>query len=158
MAGGRPRTFSFSPEEMEKLGQEMVDWCIQNDPLHLSQWYTIHKGYTYNEWKTFIQRPEFVPYYEKSLKIVGMKYLDGESKKVKEGISQRWQRIYFKDLKEEEDDTAKDRATLGQVSTDKAPNEDTFLTGQENMKLKHELERQKLEIQQLKEQLNAHKS
>jgi len=101
--GGRPRTVSFSDDEMVLLGQEMVEWCLANDPLHLSQWYTIHKSYTYKEWKCFIQNQEFFPYYEKALKIVGIKYLDGESKKVKDGISQRWQRVYFKDLKEEED-------------------------------------------------------
>lgn len=101
---GAPRTVSFSEDEMVLLGQEMVEWCLVNDPLHLSQWYTIHKGYTYKEWKTFLHKEEFIPYYEKALKIVGIKYLNGESKKVKDGISQRWLRVYFKDLKEEEDE------------------------------------------------------
>lgn len=104
--GGAPRTTSFSEEEMIKLGQEMLLWVTENDPLHLSQWYTIHKGFIYKEWKTFIQRPEFIPYYERALKIVGMKYLDGESKKIKEGISQRWQRVYFGDLRDQEDSDA----------------------------------------------------
>ena len=104
MAGGRPRKVSFSPDEMIELGKEMIEWVRHNDPLHLSQWYTIHKGFIYKEWKTFIQRPEFVPYYEVALKMVGMKYLDGESKKIKQGISERWQRVYFRDLCEKEDD------------------------------------------------------
>lgn len=99
----RPRTVSLEPDEMIKLGQEMIDWVVENDPLHLSQWYTIHKGFTYNEWKTFYQCAEFFPYYEQALKLVGIKYLDGESKKIKQGISERWLRVYFKDLKEQED-------------------------------------------------------
>lgn len=106
MVAGCPRTISFSPEKMIELGKEMVEWVKLNDPLHLSQWYTIHKGFTYNEWKSFLQKKEFIPYYEIALKLVGIKYLNGESKKIKDGISQRWQRIYFKDLKEAEDEDA----------------------------------------------------
>lgn len=107
----RPREFSFTPEEMEKLGQEMVEWIKINKPLHLSQWYTIEKGFTYNEWKNFIVKEEFFPYYEKSLKMVGMQYLDKESR-IRDGISQRWQRVYFKDLKEEENESLEFEAKL----------------------------------------------
>jgi hypothetical protein len=71
MAGGRPRTVSFSEDEMIELGNEMVSFVTVNkkDILHLCEWYTIEKGFTYNEWKTFIQRPEFVPYYEQALRL-----------------------------------------------------------------------------------------
>ena len=111
--GGRPRTVSFSPEEMISLGREMIEWVKKNEQsvLHLSEWYTIEKEYTYNEWKQFISKEEFRPYYEKALKIVGRKYLDKDSK-VRDGISQRWQRVYFKDLREEEDETARFNASL----------------------------------------------
>ena len=46
----RPRVFSFSIEEMIELGKEMVDYVKANKStiLHLSEWYTIEKGYTYN--------------------------------------------------------------------------------------------------------------
>jgi len=104
MPTGRPRTVSFSHDEMIALGEEMVAFAIKNKKtiLHLCEWYTIEKGFTYKEWKTFIQRPEFVPYYEQALKIVGLKYVDKNSN-VRDGISQRWQRVYFGDLKEQED-------------------------------------------------------
>ena len=104
MAGGRPRTISLTEKEMEALGREMVSYVKQHIKtiLHLSEWYTIEKGYTYNEWKTFIQRIEFIPYYEQALKIVGLKYVDKKSN-VRDSISQRWQRIYFGDLREGED-------------------------------------------------------
>ena len=77
MPAGRPRTTSFSEDEMIELGIEMVDFVRKNKKtiLHLSEWYTIEKGFTYNEWKTFIQKPEFLPYYEQALKIVGLKYV-----------------------------------------------------------------------------------
>jgi len=101
---GRPRTTSFSNEEMIELGQEMVDYVTKNKKtiLHLCEWYTILKGFTYKEWKAFIQIPCFLPYYEQALKIVGLKYVDKNSN-VRDGISQRWQRVYFGDLKESED-------------------------------------------------------
>lgn len=106
---GRPRKTSFTEAEMIALGEEMILWVKKNSPIHLSQWYTIEKGFIYREWKTFIQREEFIPYYECALKLVGMNYLDGT---IKESLAQRWQRVYFKDLKEEEDDTAEFNAKL----------------------------------------------
>lgn len=95
---------SFSQEEMIELGKEMVEYVTENKKtiLHLSQWYTIEKGFTYNEWKNFIKKEEFFPYYEKALKIVAMKYLDKNSN-IRDGISNRWQRLYFGDLREGED-------------------------------------------------------
>jgi hypothetical protein len=103
MTAGAPRTVSLSKDEMIKLGQEMIQWVKDHpDILHLSEWYTIEKMYTYNQWKQFITKEEFHPYYEIALKLVGKKYLDKTSN-VREGISQRWQRVYFKDIRESED-------------------------------------------------------
>jgi len=104
---GRPRVTSFTEEEMIALGEEMVAYVKENQKtiLHLSEWYTIEKGFIYAEWKAFIQKPEFLPYYEQALKIVGLKYVSKNSN-VRDSISQRWQRIYFRDLKEGEDDDA----------------------------------------------------
>lgn len=100
----RPRVFSFSPDQMVELGKEMVEYVKKNKKtiLHLSEWYTIEKGFTYNEWKNFIAKEEFFPYYEQALRIVGLKYVDKNSN-VRDKISDRWQRIYFGDLREQED-------------------------------------------------------
>jgi|GEM_PF-1067868 len=107
MPAGRPRTVSLPPDEMIKLAEEMIKFVVEdkNDILHLSEWYCIEKGYTDAEWDTMHVAPEFFPYYEKALKIIGKKYLSKTSS-VRDGISQRWQRVYFKDLKREEDETA----------------------------------------------------
>ena len=107
MSAGRPRTVSFTEKQMIELGEEMVVFVKKNKKtiLHLSEWYTIEKGFTYKEWKTFIQKEEFLPYYEQALKIVGLKYIDKNSN-IRDGISNRWQRVYFGDLKENEDETA----------------------------------------------------
>jgi hypothetical protein len=102
MPVGRPRTVSLPPAEMEVLGSEMVKWVSQHQPLHLSEWYTIHRGYTYSEFKSMVDCPEFSPYYERALKIIAARYLNGD---VHPSIAQRWLRVYFKDLREEEDST-----------------------------------------------------
>lgn len=111
MVAGAPRTVSFPPEEMIKLGEEMLAFVTKNQKkmLHLSQWYSIEKMFTEKQWETFCDRAEFIPYYEKALKLVGINYLDKNSN-VREGISQRWQRVYFKDLKKSEDSDANEDA------------------------------------------------
>ena len=104
MPAGAPRTVSPSTKDMIAMGKEMVAYvkAHQKTILHLSEWYTIEKGYTYNQWKAFIQIKEFLPYYEQALKIVGLKYV-AKNSNVRDSISQRWQRIYFGDLREGED-------------------------------------------------------
>lgn len=103
-AVGAPRTVSPVPDDMIALGEEMVIWVELNKDsiLHLSEWYTIHKMFTRKQWDTFKDRQEFIPYYERALAIIGKKYLDKNSQ-VRDGISQRWQRVYFKDLRDQED-------------------------------------------------------
>lgn len=99
----RPRTVSFEPDEMEELGKEMLSWVIENKPMHLSQWYSMTKLFTYNQWKSMQLCQEFHPYYECALQIVGLQYLAKDSP-IDPGIKQRWQRVYFKDLKQDEDE------------------------------------------------------
>jgi hypothetical protein len=136
----RPRVFSLSPQEMMELGQEMVDYVKKNKKtiLHLSEWYTIEKGFTYNEWKNFIQKAEFFPYYEQALKIVGLKYVDKYSN-VRDGISQRWQRVYFPDLKECEDQDA-DANELRKANALKS---ETRAIEQEKIKILEEIQKHK---------------
>ncbi len=101
-AGGRPRTVSSEPHEMIALGEEMVAWVKENKPIHLSMWYTQHKDFTDHQWDTFRKCPEFFHYYTKALKLVGYSYLDKDSS-VDVRLKDRWQRVYFKDLRESED-------------------------------------------------------
>jgi len=131
MAGGRPRHFNYPKEKMIALGEEMVAWVKLNEPkiLHLSEWYTIEKGFTYNEYKMFIQREEFLPYYEQAMRIIGRKYLDKNSI-VRDSISHRWQRIYFKDLREQEDQDKDD-----EVERQKKVNKDATNAGEQLIKI-----------------------
>lgn len=100
--GGRPRTTSPEPEELIALGKEMVQWVIQHDPLHLSAFYSLEKNYLYEEWETIIKRPEFVGYYQQAMQLVGQKYLAKDSP-IEPSLKQRWARVYFKDLRRDED-------------------------------------------------------
>ena len=140
MTGGRPRTTSFTQDEMIALGEEMVAFVKKNKKtiLHLSEWYTIEKGFIYREWKTFIQKEEFLPYYEQALKIIGLKYVD-KSSNVRDGISNRWQRVYFDDLREREDIEA-DATELRKASSLKG---EARAIEQERQKVLEEVQRNK---------------
>lgn len=102
MPAGRPRTVSLPPDEMIKLGEDMIQWVKDNDPVHLCEFYCIEKGYTDDEWDTMHVCPEFFPYYVKALKIIGMKYLR-EDTGIEPRIKDRWLRHYFRDLRKQED-------------------------------------------------------
>lgn len=149
MVAGRPRTTSLPKEDMVALGEEMVLWINKNpEVLHLSEWYTIEKNFIYNQWKQFITKEEFHPYYEKALKIVGKKYLDGT---VNASIAQRWLRIYFKDLREQEDKDAQEKVDRENKSILDIPILSDIVDQQnENMLLKSQLAKALEEITQLK--------
>jgi len=119
MTAGRPRTVSLPYDEMIELGKEMIKWLKDHpETLHLCEWYSIHKEFTDKQWDAMQQMPEFLPYYERAIKIVGLKYINKDSK-VRDGISHRWQRIYFKDLKKQEDEDKKYEASLKNDSDQK---------------------------------------
>lgn len=104
MPAGCPRTVSYPPDEMIALGKEMLAWIEANydTVLHVSDFYSLEKGISDSEWETMVRRAEFVGYYEMAKRRIGRKYLDKTSN-VREGVSQRWQRIYFSDLRAQED-------------------------------------------------------
>lgn len=128
----RPRTTSLEPDEMIALGEEMLDWVKKNNPIHLSMWYSIEKMFTEKQWDAMQQMPEFLPYYEKALKIVGYNYITKGSD-VEPAIKQRWQRVYFKDLKREEDESLANEIKLKAQEASQATEEqnkkmDAFLS------------------------------
>lgn len=98
---GRPRITSLPPEEMIELGKEMIEFVSdrKNKVLHISEWYCINKGFLEAEFKKFIEKEEFRPYYEKAMRMISKRYLDGT---INPSIAQRWQRLYFSDLRDQE--------------------------------------------------------
>ena len=74
---GAPRTVSPSDAELVELGKDMVAWIKANKATCFSEWYSCEKMIPRNVWKTMIQRPEFVPYYEHSMNIIAKRYREG---------------------------------------------------------------------------------
>jgi hypothetical protein len=107
--GGAPRTISPPEEEMIILGKEMIKWIEDNDPYHLSEWHCVEKMMSQKEWERISKLPEFVPYYNKALRLISRKYVDGT---VPPPIAQRWLRLYFKDLKDEENEEMRLKAEI----------------------------------------------
>lgn len=102
MPAGAPRTVSLPPEEMIQLGKEMVNWVKENKPLHLSHWYLLEKNILHSTFRDCYRKcKEFYPYYEQAMAIIGERYLSCDG--IDKGIANRWQRVYFKDLRDEED-------------------------------------------------------
>ena len=138
MTGGRPRVVSGTPQETRALGEEMLKWVKLHRPLHLRMWYSVEKMIIYKDWKALIQLKEFLPYYEKALSMVSSAYLDKNSN-VRNEISNRWQRVYFKDLRDDEDETVtfeadlKRRTELAEPTTQKEIDKDDII-----MRLTHE--------------------
>lgn len=122
MPAGRPRTSTPSPKEMIKLGEDMLEWIRLHKPLHLSEWYSGEMFITEKVWDSMRKAPEFFHYYDRALKIIGKQYLDKTSR-VRDTISHRWLRVYFKDLKHEEDETARFNQLLKLEEIEKQPAE-----------------------------------
>lgn len=144
---GAPRTVSPDPENMIDLGEEMLLW-VKNHPetIHLSEWYTIEKGFIYKDWKTFIQKKEFIPYYERALKLIGLNYIKKDTL-IEPNIKARWQRVYFGDLREQEDEDLKNKIELESKQKTDVPvlsnqvdlENELMLLRAENAKLKKKL-------------------
>jgi hypothetical protein len=109
--GGRPRTVSLPPEDMIALGEEMIKWVKLHDPYHLSQWYCGEKSIPFSDWETMRKRFEFVTYYEKAMLLIGAKYIRKDSE-IEPSLKHRFLRLYFKDLRHQEDNDAKANALL----------------------------------------------
>ncbi len=127
---GRPRTVCPADDELIALGEEMIEWIRSNpNALHVSAWYSCEMFITRTTWDTMCDKPVFIPYYELALSIISQRYLHKDGP-VKEGISQRWQRVYFRDLRKQEDKD-KDDDVLRQKAVAEGVAEDVLRQGQQ---------------------------
>lgn len=109
--GGRPRTADL-PEDCTNLGMDFVQWALQPDSLLLCEFYSL-RYIKRKEWKTLIQREEFLPYYNYGRALLAKKAINGTMEK---SFGQRYIRLYDRDLAEEEDETARYNAELKRQS------------------------------------------
>lgn len=66
MAGGRPPKL-FTAEEVHILGQDLLQWIESEESkktIIWVDWYWNKHQMFRSDWKSLIQRPEFLPYYE----------------------------------------------------------------------------------------------
>ncbi len=138
MVAGRPRTVSLSPDQMIELGKEMIKWVKLYNPAHLKAWWSVEKEYTEGDWSAMRQSPEFLEYYARAMDIISLDYLDKESK-IPDKIKDRFLRLYFKDLRDDENDTKKFDASLGQSITDKSPHQPQIDQMQSIMEKDHKI-------------------
>lgn len=109
---GAPRTVSPSPEECIILGEDLVKWATEPTKewrCLFQQWYSLKHSILRKEWKTLIQRAEFMPYYEKAQSSLAVKCVNGT---MKEGFGQRYIRLYDRNLVEEETEKVKTEAEI----------------------------------------------
>lgn len=119
---GRPRTVCPEDDDLIILGEEMIEWVSTNNCVHLSEWWCIEKMILEKVWEQMTDKVVFQPYYKKALKMIGCKYLR-EDTGIEPRIKDRWLRIYFKDLRKQEDDD-KDADMLRQKTIAEAVPED----------------------------------
>jgi len=98
--GGAPRTVTPPKDELQKLGEDMVEWFLNNaEADHFTEYYSIHKGILRKDWNSLREKPEFTPYYEKCRNII-LKRLKAGS--VKEGIAHRYLSLVDTELRDHE--------------------------------------------------------
>lgn len=98
MVAGRPRTVSYEKEEMIKLGEELLIWATEETDefrFLFQQFYSIKKGIIRKDWKSIVQMPEFLPYYEMAQTILANKCINGY---VSEGFGHRYLKYYDPNL------------------------------------------------------------
>lgn len=120
MTAGRPRTSTPPPEECIKLGEELVQWATEPTKewrCLFQQWYSLKKGILRKDWKSLVQREEFVPYYEKAQSALAKRAVDGT---MKDGFGQRYIRLYDRELIEAENEQAKFDADLKKTESQDA--------------------------------------
>lgn len=101
--GGAPRTVSPPPEEVIKLGEDLLKWMSEktNEKRTVwALWYTSH-WLLEKDWKNLKQRPEFVPYYERARALMANKLHNDVLEK---GIAHRYLRLYDRELCAHEDE------------------------------------------------------
>lgn len=122
--GGRPRTRTPPPEELIKLGEDLLKWATEPTKelrCRFCQWYSLRHGILDREWDLMIEKEEFHGYYEKARVALGNRYLDGT---VKEGIAHRFLRIYAPEVRKQENDDKVFESSLKEKENKAATEED----------------------------------
>lgn len=109
---GRPRTVCPDDDELVVLGEELIKWCFEEPvakKMHITQWWSGEKFIVSNVWDQMRKQVIFRHYYEFALRVLAIKYIDGT---INPAIAQRFLRLYFGDLRANDDELLKLKASL----------------------------------------------
>lgn len=103
MKVGRPRSRTPEPEELVKLGEDLIEWaCEKCDEVRsrFCEWYSIKQGLSGDQWELMIRKPEFIGYYEQAQALLAKKWIN----EMNPSIAHRFIRIYCPEVKKSEDE------------------------------------------------------
>ena len=124
MPAGRPRYTTPNEEEIEKLGNELIEWAStpptpDNPKRRFADWYSYEKFMILNQWKALKKLPQFAPYYEKARSILARNYQNaGKDDTMNAGIAQRFMRHYCWDDVAEEENAVVEHAAKTKAQSD----------------------------------------
>ncbi len=83
--GGRPKI--YSPSQLSKIGEELIEWCYQNGNWHVSA-FEAEKGLVVDFCRNIARdrKDEFLPVYRRAKSILGHKIIQ----KAMDGGADRW--------------------------------------------------------------------
>lgn len=111
MVSGRLRTVSPPDDELIKLGEELVAWAsVETKPprIRMAQFYSEEKQILRKDWKSMVQAPVFLPYYEKAQSLLAARVVNTDV--LDKSYGNRYIRLYDRELVEEENDTMRFKA------------------------------------------------
>jgi len=114
---GTHRTTTPEDPELEKLGEELVKWATEESKelrFQLKQWWCLEKGLLKKQWDLMCEKPVFQAYYERAQTALSTRYVDGS---INAPIANRFLRLYFPEIRKEEDEKAKYLANLNKEDT-----------------------------------------
>ena len=110
---GRKRTCSPTDEDFHKLGKELIEWAKvddeENPRLQFPEFYSLVKHILREDWKSIIQAPVFLPYYEQAKALLSKRCVNGMMEK---SFGHRFLRLYTPEIVESENAELKYKSDL----------------------------------------------
>lgn len=154
MVAGRPKEY-----DRLEIGRQMVAWATNNPKALTVPMFATSVDLNSSILRAWCnQDEEFRSLYMKAKELIGVNRFNSVDTRIDNSLYKGTLHHYDYDVRDDIREEKTFERDLGTSSTDVEPNKDAINQGHENMQLKHELERTRLEIQQLKEQLDANKS
>lgn len=121
---GRPRTLlPKDDEEIHRLGEELVAWAVDNpkkEKYHLTQWFLMEKMFSPNLFHVLEHNEIFIPYLKIAKAHLSFQYVNGT---INPSIAHRFMRLYFDDVKKDENDLIAYKAEVARKNQEDSHND-----------------------------------